>query len=91
MTNLVSDHLLEVHRPEWPAFKSTHGVDRDKIPPMQPTSEVRSGAFSVRGYGGGTKEDHMQHLIFMATLALPELAKRWNTPLGASLRATPTK
>jgi hypothetical protein len=74
-------------RPEWPALKESHGVRKEKIPPLVPTTECHAGSFHVRGFTGGTKEDHMAHLIYMGTLALPDLARRWNTPVGATLRA----
>jgi len=42
------------------------------------TSEGKVGSFHVRGYRGDTPQDHMAHLLQVATTVLPELAVRWN-------------
>ena len=54
-----------------------HGIPREKLVTLEPTGETHVGSFHVRGYRGSTQEDHIAHLAYMSTLALPELAKRW--------------
>lgn len=71
-------------RPVLPPFSQMHGVPKDKLLPLEPTSECHSGSFHVRGFTGQTPEAHMAHLIYMATLALPELAQRWNATTAAA-------
>jgi hypothetical protein len=61
----------------FPLLRSLHGVPRSKLVPLEPTSEAHAGDFHVRGYSGATPENHMAHLIQMATVALPYLAARW--------------
>ena len=63
-----------------PALSSTHGVPKSKIVALTPRSAVKAGGLVVRGYGGETPEHHMAHLIRMATIGLPELARRFEEP-----------
>ena len=63
-------------KPELPKLSQLHGMSRDKMVGLIPTSECHSGSFHVRGYTGTTPEDHMAHLAYMATTALPDLARR---------------
>jgi len=65
-------------RPELPALSQFYGIPRDKLVALVPTSECHAGSFHLRGYTGTTAEDHMMHLAYMASIALPDLARRWN-------------
>jgi hypothetical protein len=85
-TRQTADELLKMiglergppgPRPELPALSQWHGIPREKLVTLEPTGETHVGSFHVRGYRGSTQEDHIAHLAYMATLALPELAKRW--------------
>jgi hypothetical protein len=66
--------------PEMPLLSSTHGVPKSKIIPLEPRSEVQARGLVVRGYSGELPEHHMAHLIRMATVGLPELARRFGAP-----------
>src|SRR5262249_17727964 len=63
--------------PAFPALSSSHGVPKSKIVPLKPISEAHAGSFHVHGYSGETAEDHIAHLVHMATTALPYLVGRW--------------
>lgn len=60
-------------------------VARDRERPLRPLTDARIGNFHVRGYRGNTAEDHMAHLLQMASTVLPELVDRWRPvpPEGA--------
>jgi hypothetical protein len=62
--------------PVMPALSSGHGVPKSKMIALEPRSIAHAGGLYVRGYTGETPEHHMAHLIQMATVGLPELARR---------------
>ena len=63
--------------PAMPALSSNHGVPKSKLVALVPKSHADAGNFHVRGFAGELPESHMAHLIQMATVALPELSRRW--------------
>ena len=72
-----------------PSFSSSHGVPKNKILSLKPTSLAHVGDFHVKGYTGETPEHHMAHLIQMATIALPYLADRWKDGANAPAEGEP--
>lgn len=85
-TRQTADELLKMvglergpagPEPLLPVLSQWHGIPREKLVRLRPTGETHLGDFHVRGYTGETQEDHIAHLAYMATLALPELAERW--------------
>ena len=78
--------------PSMPPLASTHGVPKSKLVPLEPRSEAHAGGLWVRGFGGETPEHHMAHLVMMASVGLPELAKRLGEPSAAATpAATPPR
>jgi hypothetical protein len=69
-----------------PAMPVLHSIDgviaRKKIVPLVPETFVEKGELRVRGYAGDQPEDHIAHLIHMASAALPDLAARWRDAGG---------
>jgi hypothetical protein len=47
---------------------------------MELLTEAHAGGFSVQGYSGEKKEDHIAQISEAADTALPELRKRWANP-----------
>jgi hypothetical protein len=67
--------------PAVPALTSIQGVvPKSKMRTLNPESEANAGGLHVRGYTGNEPEDHMAHLIQMATIALPDLVEHWQSP-----------
>ncbi len=65
---------------EIPALEAAKGVlPKDELRPLELVSEVRSGSFVVRGFKGDQPAHHISHLMQMSQIALPELAKRWQS------------
>lgn len=52
--------------------------------PLQPLTLAQRGRLTVRGYAGDEADDHVRHLMAMATIALPDLATWWSRPRAAS-------
>ena len=48
------------------------------------THDAARGRLTVRGYAGEEAEHHVQHLMAMASIALPDLAAWWARPRQAS-------
>ncbi|MBW2454976.1 MAG: hypothetical protein JRI68_10715 [Deltaproteobacteria bacterium] len=44
---------------------------------MIPTADTRVGMFRVQGFKGNTQDHHSAHLTQMASVGLPDLARRW--------------
>jgi pimeloyl-ACP methyl ester carboxylesterase len=66
---------------EIPDLEAAKGVlPKADLRPLELRTEVRSGGFIVRGFGGDQAAHHISHLMQMSQIALPELAKRW-TPI----------
>lgn len=63
---------------EIPELVHAKGVlNKADLRPLELRTEVRSGSFIVRGFGGDQAPHHISHLMQMSVIALPELAKRW--------------
>ncbi len=52
--------------------------------PLQPLTLADRGRLTVRGYAGEGPEDHVRHLLEMASIALPDLAAWWARPRDGS-------
>ena len=85
-THATTDSVLQLvgltrepggEEPQFPPLESLHGVPKSKIVPLHPLTVVHAGNFHVYGYSGETPEDHIAHLVQMASTTLPHLAKRW--------------
>lgn len=61
--------------PDLPAMG--YAVAREKLRPLEPLSHAETGGFFVRGYAGAKPENHLSHLLQMASTAAPALAARW--------------
>lgn len=83
----TSDHLLEhfgIVRTEvkgvtvLPPFESFKGVlPKAEMIPLTRATEAHKGNFIVRGFRGNEPHTHMAHLMEMAEIGLPDLARRW--------------
>lgn len=58
-----------------PAIKTA--VPKKSLRTLSPKTFVDQGGLFVRGYAGDKPEDHLSHLLQMASTALPALAERW--------------
>src|SRR5262249_7088929 len=85
-THATTDALLQLvgvertqggEEPAFPPLSSTHGVPKSKIVPLRPLTEAHAGSFHVHEFAGETADDHVAHLVHMASTALPYHVKRW--------------
>jgi hypothetical protein len=68
-----------------PQLLANEGVlSRGRRTPLQPLTLARRGRLTVRGYAGTEADDHVRHLMAMATTALPDLRAWWSRPRDAS-------
>jgi hypothetical protein len=61
-----------------------HVLSKAERVPLQPLTVAGRGQLRVRGYAGDEADDHVRHLMAMATIALPDLAAWWARPRDAS-------
>ena len=61
-----------------------HVLSKAERVPLQPLTVAGRGRLAVRGYAGEEAEHHVQHLMAMASIALPDLASWWARPRDAS-------
>ena len=65
-------------KPAMPVLHSIDGViAKKKLRPLEPETTARQGGLVVRAYAGDQPEDHMAHLIHMASTVLPDLVAWW--------------
>lgn len=61
-----------------PTLAAAKGVlSKDALRPLELKTEVREHGLVIRGFGGNEPAHHIGHLMQMAEIALPEVAKRW--------------
>ncbi len=68
--------------PDLPAVQSV--LSKRQRVPLQPLTLAGRGRFTVRGYAGDEADHHVQHLMAMSSIALPDLAAWWARPRDAS-------
>lgn len=64
--------------PDLPAVEGT-APKRHRVP-LSPLTLADRGRLTVRGYAGDQPEHHIQHLMQVGSIALPDLAAWWRRP-----------
>jgi hypothetical protein len=68
-----------------PPIPAAEGVlSKELRRPLQPLTMAGRGRFVARGYAGDGPEHHVYHLLEMASIALPDLARWWARSRDAS-------
>lgn len=68
--------------PDIPAVEGT-APKRHRVP-LSPLTLADRGRLTVRGYAGDQPEHHIQHLMQVGSIALPDLAAWWKRPREGS-------
>ncbi len=68
-----------------PPLPAVEGVlTKRRREPLQPLTLADAGKLTVRGYAGDGPDHHVFHLMEMATIGLPDLARWWSRSRDAS-------